>query len=235
MKSALKTLLPHFVVKRVRRLAQEYFDGFSVKSYSQEGEDMILRQLLKNVETGFYVDVGAHHPKKYSNTYYFYKKGWSGINIDAMPGGMHVFNRVRPRDINIEAAVANGNKDLIFNMFNEPALNTFDEKLVLEYIQENHPVVKKKVMTTSSLTEILAANMPKDQKIDFMSIDVEGLDLEVLKSNDWNKYRPSYLLIESHNTNIADVAESEIYEFVVNNGYTMIAKTILTMFFKSNY
>jgi len=235
MKSRLKTVLPGFMTRCLERVALEYFDGYSAKSYSQEGEDMIVRQLLKDVEAGFYVDVGAHHPKRFSNTYYFYKKGWSGINIDAMPGSMRLFSRVRPRDINIEAAVANGKKELLFYIFNEPALNTFDEKLALEYSNENHPVINKELITTRTLTEILKENLPKNQKIHFMSIDVEGLDLEVLKSNDWNMYRPSYLLIETHYTDIDDVTDSELYKFVINNGYKMISKTILTLFFKSNY
>lgn len=87
---------------------------------------MILRRIFENVENGFYVDVGAHHPKRFSNTFYFYKKGWSGINIDAMPGSMSLFNKIRPRDINIEAAVSNEKEEVIFYIFNEVALNTFE-------------------------------------------------------------------------------------------------------------
>ena len=69
--------------------------------YSQNGEDLILNRFLENKEKGFFIDVGAHHPIRFSNTYLFYKKGWSGINIDAMPGSMTKFNKIRPKDINI--------------------------------------------------------------------------------------------------------------------------------------
>jgi hypothetical protein len=61
------------------------------QSYSQEGEDMVLYRTFETVKEGFYVDVGAHHPDRFSNTYKFYKQGWRGINIDAMPGGMDPF------------------------------------------------------------------------------------------------------------------------------------------------
>ena len=65
-------------------------------------------------KSGFYVDIGAYAPKQFSNTYSFYKKGWHGINIDAAPGSMKIFQRVRSRDINIEAAISDQNKELIF-------------------------------------------------------------------------------------------------------------------------
>src|SRR4051794_14772116 len=79
-------------------LARNICAEFPKASYSQEGEDMILRRFFEEHGKGFYVDVGAHHPKRFSNTYSFYKQGWSGINIDAMPGSMARFRRVRPRD-----------------------------------------------------------------------------------------------------------------------------------------
>ncbi|WP_233706612.1 FkbM family methyltransferase, partial [Helicobacter marmotae] len=78
-------------------------------SYSIEGEDRILSALMgdKEGKSGFYVDVGAHHPFRYSNTYLFYTWGWMGINIDATPGSMAAFRKHRPRDINIECAIGN--------------------------------------------------------------------------------------------------------------------------------
>ena len=74
-------------------------------SCSQFGEDMIVRHLLADVPIGFYVDIGAHHPVYYSNTYHFYCRGWRGINVDARTGSMELFNLLRPRDINVEGCV----------------------------------------------------------------------------------------------------------------------------------
>lgn len=91
-------------------------------SYSQEGEDLILAALFDlefSQMGGFYVDVGAHHPKRFSNTFLFYLNGWSGINIDAAPGSMLAFQRERPRDVNIEAAVGEAETALTFYEFNE--------------------------------------------------------------------------------------------------------------------
>ena len=86
--------------------------GYWLKSYSQEGEDIILARIFGKQQNGFYVDVGAHHPYRFSNTYFFYKRGWKGINIDAMPGSMKIFNKYRPRDKNIEAGISDTKKKI---------------------------------------------------------------------------------------------------------------------------
>src|SRR6187431_556967 len=129
--SSLKQILPDQVKVFLRNFKGNYLGGYSLKSYSQEGEDLILNRILEKKTCGFYVDVGAHHPKRFSNTYLFYQKGWRGINIDAMPGSMAEFRNFRPRDINIEAAVGAA-KEIPFYVFDEKALNTFDSNLAEE-------------------------------------------------------------------------------------------------------
>ena len=106
------------------------------RCYGQDGEDLILNRLLDGQMQGFYVDVGAHHPIRFSNTYLFYERGWTGINIDAMPGSMKKFRKLRPRDINVECGVASSSGKLTFHRFNEPALNTFDD---VEAANKNKP------------------------------------------------------------------------------------------------
>lgn len=178
----------------IKNLLRLYF----TKSYSQEGEDLILKRIFENKKNGFYVDVGAHHPFRFSNTYLFYKRGWKGINLDAMPNSMKLFHKYRSRDINLEIPVGEDQKILRYCIFNEPAINTFDEKRIKSITRnpEFH-LVKKIEIKVRSLKSILDEYLPKGQKIDFMSIDVEGLDFEVVQSNDWDKYRPRYLLVES--------------------------------------
>ncbi|HWR59941.1 MAG TPA: FkbM family methyltransferase, partial [Thermodesulfovibrionales bacterium] len=123
--NTLKRIIPekYWIILR-QRLS---LSGFRTWSYSQEGEDLILRRIFSNITNGFYVDIGAHHPKRFSNTYLFYRQGWCGINIDAMPGSMKLFNKFRPRDINLEFAVANGNNKMTYYEFNLPALNSFSK------------------------------------------------------------------------------------------------------------
>src|SRR5437016_1307579 len=75
-------------------------------SYAQEGEDLVLARILEtNTSSGFFVDIGAHHPTRFSNTYYFYRRGWRGINVDALPGTASLFQRMRPRDVTVECGV----------------------------------------------------------------------------------------------------------------------------------
>src|SRR5690349_18351333 len=91
---------------RVRASLKDWLGLHWRRSYSQEGEDMVLRRVFEHKAHGFYVDVGAHHPMRFSNTYFFYRRGWRGINIDARPGSKREFDRARPRDINVECGVA---------------------------------------------------------------------------------------------------------------------------------
>ena len=233
VKKTLKTILPKSAIEKLAKVKNNYFDSYALKSYSQEGEDMILRRLFEKQKTGFYVDVGAHHPKRFSNTYFFYKLGWSGINVDAMPGSMTAFNRIRPRDINIEKPVSNKKQLLTYYAFNEPALNGFSKELSEERDGKGSYFVKfTKDIETSTLEEILDNNLPKDQSIDFLSIDVEGLDFNVLKSTNLEKYHPKVILVEILNSSLADIQVSKIYKFLTDAGYEFYAKAVNTVIFK---
>jgi len=232
-KKTLKTILSKSAIEKLAKVKNNYFDSYALKSYSQEGEDMVLRRLFEKQKTGFYVDVGAHHPKRFSNTYFFYKLGWSGINVDAMPGSMTAFNRIRPRDINIEKPVSNKKQLLTYYAFNEPALNGFSKELSEERDGKGSYFVKfTKDIETSTLEEILDDNLPKVQSIDFLSIDVEGLDFNVLRSTNLEKYHPKVILVEILNSSLADIQISKIYQFLTDAGYELYAKTVNTVIFK---
>ena len=232
-KKTLKTILSKSAIEKLAKVKNNYFDSYALKSYSQEGEDMILMRLFENQKMGFYVDVGAHHPKRFSNTYFFYKLGWKGINVDAMPGSMTAFNRIRPRDINIEKPVSNKKQLLTYYAFNEPALNGFSKELSEERDGKGSYFVKfTKDIETSTLEEILDDNLPKVQSIDFLSIDVEGLDFNVLRSTNLEKYHPKVILVEILNSSLADIQISKIYQFLTDAGYELYAKTVNTVIFK---
>jgi FkbM family methyltransferase len=205
---------------------------FARTCYSQEGEDMILRRALNKRKHGFYVDVGAHHPFRFSNTYMLYKKGWRGINIDAMPGSMRLFDRYRPRDINLETAVAETPGKLIFYLFADPAVNTCDEQQAQESLRQGVPLVEKKQLRSRRLEDILDQHLPAATPIDVMSVDVEGLDLQVLKSNDWTRYRPRLLLVERLDLPFPDLLEDELYLYLKEQQYELYARTVNTLFFQ---
>lgn len=231
MKKIIKNILGKDLSDRfVLWLSGHGFYNHSLKSYAQEGEDIILNSIFKNVQKGFYVDVGAHHPMKYSNTYFFYKKGWNGINIDAMPGSMKLFNKIRKRDINLEMGVAKEEGVLDYYMFKEPALNGFLSSE--EAKSKKSDILRCKKIFVLPLSKILDKHLKKGKKIDFLSVDVEGLDLDVLKSNNWEKYKPEVILVEIRSNDYSELTNDEVHKFLQNKNYSLIAKTRLNAIYK---
>jgi len=231
IKRWLKKILPKEIIEIIRLIFKKY----SLSSYSQEGEDLILQRIFEYKNVGFYIDVGAYHPFRFSNTYLFYLKGWRGINIDPTPGSMKLFNKFRKRDINLEVGISEKEGVLAYYIFNEPALNTFDENLAKKRDGEKgYYIIKELSIKVYPLSKILEEYLPEGQKIDFLTIDVEGKDFEVLKSNDWSRFRPKVVLVEILSSSIEEVFESPIYIFMKENGYSFFAKTFNTCFFVEN-
>lgn len=202
-------------------------------SYSQEGEDLILDRLFDGKSSGFYVDVGAHHPIRFSNTYYFYKRGWKGINIDAMPGSMKSFKKLRPRDISLEIPISQDEREIEYYQFNEPALNGFSKKISLDREKNTQfKIIKTSLLKTQSLGKVLRRNVPPNTEIDFLSIDVEGLDLEVLRSNDWALFKPKFILVEILESDLERIHENLIFNFLSQKGYSLAAKLMNTFIFR---
>lgn len=211
------------MIKKIVREIISFFPAYVFKgeTYSQDGEDLFLLDFFSNIDNGFYVDVGAHHPFRFSNTYLLYKKGWSGINIDATPGSMKLFNKYRKRDINIEAGISNSAGFGKYFLFKEPALNGFENEITLNYLKKNTPLIAAVDIKFDSLKNILNENI-NTRKIDLMSIDVEGSELSVLESNDWEIYRPTILLVEMDWTqSLEQILDDSITKFLDAKGYKL--------------
>lgn len=201
--------------------------------YGQDGEDLVLDRMLERQPVGFYVDVGAHHPIRFSNTYLFYRRGWRGINIDAEPGSMQQFRKLRPRDVNVESGVAMESGKLPYFRFNEPALNTFDYAEAKLKDRPPYRLVEQVDVAVRRLDDLLAEYLPPGQAIDFLTIDVEGKDREVLESNDWCLYRPRFILAETLRTDMLHISSCPVVQFLARQGYTPVAKAYNTTFFTS--
>ena len=211
---------------------KKQFQNFS---FAQEGEDMILSRYFEGKQNGTFVDVGAHHPFRFSNTFLFYNKGWRGINIDPLPESKELFDEYRPDDENLCIGISNSESVLTYHMFNEPALNTFSEEEAKQkdgihngsyFIIDKIPIETKKLSTVLSESKLIF------DKIDFMSIDVEGLDIEVLESNNWDKFRPEVILVEELSTNIPKIIqESSVYKYLHDRNYDLFYRTINTSFY----
>jgi FkbM family methyltransferase len=237
----LKTIARPFKNKAIslyRTIVPEKSPVYHRLSYAQEGEDMILARIFYHQPNGFYVDVGAYHPQMISNTYYFYLQGWRGINIDAMPGSMDSFNKIRPNDINLEIPLSDTKQNLTYYKFNHSNLNGFSKK-----ISEQRDgcsvgdwevkLISEIELQTSTLSEVLDKYLPPAQTIDFLNVDVEGLDYEVLKSNNWQKYRPKIVLVEVLETLIIEeIKQAPIPAFMYEQGYQLYGKSGYTLIFK---
>lgn len=203
--------------------------AFHHLSFSQEGEDGILQRLFERKASGFYVDVGSHHPQRFSNTYRFYLRGWNGINIDPLPGSKARFDALRRRDVNLQLGISGSPGMLTYYSFKEPAFNTFDPGVAAS---RESPLISKERIQVLPLVDVLDQYVSPNQNIDFLTVDVEGLDLQVLRSNDWSRYRPSYVLAEALGMrDIEQVLNSDLNRYMASEEYSLFAKCVNTLFF----
>ena len=193
-------------------------------SFSQFGEDLVLDNLFtrNKIERGFYIEVGAYDPFVYSNTYFFYKKGWNGICIEPNPEATEKLKIKRPRDIILNTAISH-HKSIVKFVLNKACSGILDENYIFK--SENHrEIIDVQCVPLSEIIEEHA----KNKNIEFLSIDCEGHDLTILQTVDWNKARPKIVLVEDHNI----IYSGPIYEFMKSNGYLFICKIGPTIFFK---
>lgn len=204
---------------------------------SQCGEDLIIESLMPHKTNGFYVDVGANHPIKYNNTHLFYNKGWTGINIEPNHSRIWLFNIFRKRDINLNVGVGQKESIMNFHIFKESTLSTFDDVAAEKYIKMGHPLDKTVKIPIIPLKDILKKHAG-NREIDIMSIDTEGFDMEVLESNDWNTYRPRFLIIETLEYSKDDKAKklNDIFDpYTEKIGYKKIAETYINTIYEKTH
>ncbi|HEY0077443.1 MAG TPA: FkbM family methyltransferase [Pyrinomonadaceae bacterium] len=228
IKSLVKSIVPaQFRADAKKRLIKALLGheipGFS---FSTGGEDAVLNFLFAFKNEGFYVDVGAFHPTVASNTYLFYLKGWRGINIDARPGSMSAFRSLRPEDINLEAAISDKSEELTYYVMKDShsSINTFSEEHVRR-LNLRETISKEIKMRPVALREVFKQHLAPGQEIDFLTIDVEGLELDVLSSNDWRRFRPKVIMLENFESLSSRLFESGIVRAMEAESYRPILKS----------
>lgn len=227
LKSAAKAL----GASRVMDIYRSYATMRGQPSWSQEGEDRLLLRYFADRTDGFYVDVGAHHPFRFSNTALLHKLGWRGINIDAMPGSMRAFRKHRPNDVNLEIGIAEMPGSARFYVFNEKALNTFNPDVAKAHSIGDWKVEREVEVPLLPLSSILEEHVRKGVSIDLMTVDAEGNDLAVLKSNDWSRWRPEVVLAESLGSDVGSLQEDPCACFLRSMGYAVFGKTVNTVMY----
>ena len=213
------------IYEKIRMFHNIYFKNnffLKKKSYSMDGEDLFVDNFFKN-KTGLYVDVGAYHPLELSNTYLLYKRKWKGINIDINSLSIDYFNFLRPNDININLGVAKKNTTkILYYQKNKSPLNTLNLNHAKKIFSNRF---NKKKIRTRTLTSILDKTKYKGEKIDFLNIDAEGNDFDVLKSLNFKKYKPSLIcieLIDHFNPDQKKIKKHKIYKFLIKKKYKLV-------------
>jgi FkbM family methyltransferase len=209
---------------------------FPKKTYSLFQEDLFIKKYFKDRSKGFFIDVGCYHPLDGNNTQLLYKEGWSGINFDINHYSIKLFKYIRKRDTNIHSGISNKKTKLTMYYRKEiNMLNTLDKKIAKIHFRNGF---KKRNVQVNTLNFFISKYFKKLKKIDFLNIDVEGVELNVLKSLNFKRYKPQLICIEIHNsknmydTNYDYLKSNEIYKYLINKKYNLVWKKKYSFIFE---
>jgi FkbM family methyltransferase len=199
-------------------------------SYSQFGEDITAANLLRNVETGFYVDIGAHHPLQHSNTAMLHMKGWQGVNVEPMLQGFRAFQRLRPHAINVRAAIDNAADSVTLYKFRGGLSNTTMPNRA-EELRESRELVGEEVVPAMTLSNVFERHVPAGVRVNYLSVDIEGYDTDAILAFDLGKYRPDVVCIEIHRPDMLKLGENAAVKHMSDHGYQLYAINIFSFTF----
>ncbi len=213
-----------YVIPEVQRFLRYFLYG----SYSHLGEDLFLAKQFPKDYKGFYIDVGSNDPKRKNNTYYFYKKGWSGITIEPDPSCFKKNLIYRPRDINLNIGISDNSGTSDFYLFFPSLLNTFSKDEAKIYVSQGYKLEKILKIKVEKLEEVINENMSENPRIDVLSIDTEGYDLKVLKGTNLERFKPSFVCVEFSKDRISNEIDiflrTSRYKSIYNNSSNSIYK-----------
>jgi len=210
-------LLKNFVTYYFYKKLKIFKNSSKNKHLGEFGEDIFIRRFFKNQKKGFYVDIGCYHPVKGSLTYYLFKEGWKGMNVDLSKISVDLFKTARPNDYNINAAVADFEGETFY--YENGAINQQNSLI--------SSIDKKKIKIQAYKLETLLNNF-SISNIDYLNIDVEGIDFKVILSLDFSKYRPKLISIEHNIYNSEKIIKSECHEFLTKKNYFLASKIGVT-------
>ena len=209
---------------------------FPKKSYSLFEEDLFIQNYFKNRLKGFYIDVGCYHPLDGNNTHLLHTKGWNGINLDINFYSIELFNFLRKKDMNIHSGISK-KKDKLTMYYRKEInmLNTLDKKIAKIHFRNGF---KKRNVQVNTLNFFINKYFRKLETIDFLNIDAEGGELNVLKSLNFKQYKPQLICIEIHNskkmydTNYDYLKSNNIYKYLINRRYKVVWKKKYSFIFE---
>ena len=219
-------------------LLQITSDPFICISYSQFGEDTLIAEFLSGNpfvnRPKIYVDIGAYHPSRFSNTKLLRFLGWRGINVDPNPDSIKLFQEARPTDINLNIGISSKSGHANLYCFQEGAVNTFDKESAEALIREGWAFLGPRKVPLMRINELLDIYLPDDVKkygIGFLDIDCEGLDAQIIENLDIGKYNPLILAIEANGFDSLEPHANVICQKVISHGYVLGAYLGPTLLF----
>ncbi len=189
-------------------------------SYAQNFEDVLLNRVFADKEEGYYIDVGAQHPLYDSVTKAFYDRGWHGINIEPVKEYYELLAIERERDLNLNLALGNTESELDFFELEGTGLSTFDRATAERLSQEEGYKINSYRVPVVKLSDILEQHL--NCQIDFLKIDVEGWEEQVVLGNDWSKFRPTVIVLEATIPNSPTRAKTNITEILKEQNYQQV-------------
>ena len=186
-------------------------------SYAQNFEDIMLERVFKEQSTGFYIDVGACDDVIYSVTKHFYEKGWHGINVEPIPVYSEKLQQYRERDINLNIALLDKPGNSTLYAIADTGLSTFNAHYADEHRAKGFQVMERQVEVRT--LESVCEEYVKDTPIDFLKVDTEGTELQVLEGGNWKRFRPRVLVIEATLPLSQTASHDEWEAFILEQDY----------------
>ena len=201
-------------------------------SFAQYGEDVFVWDYFKGKTPGTYLDIGANHPFKISNTYLLYRRGWRGVTVEPIPRLWLKHKKWRPHDIHLNCAASDQAGSLTFVELTPGVLSTFDESLANEEIRSGHARLVKKYDIGVMTVDELCDQYFRGEAVDFLSIDTEGFDIQVLRGMKLVTQRPRLIVVETAAAGRGS-NHAEIDDFLRQHGYRSIKKLGCNTFYET--
>jgi len=218
-------------------LSPEYKDGVKKTSFSQCGEDVLVDYVfnLRGISKPSYIDIGAHHPYLLSNTALFYDRGCRGVNIEANPALISEFLRYRPLDVNLNIGISDKEGEMDFYIMDDNTLSTFSVQEHNFMVAEGKKLEKVQKIKLTTLDSVLKKYFA-DGFPDFMSIDVEGMDFQILQSINFEESFPKIICVEAaeYSPIGAGARRNELIDFLISKNYFEYANTNLNAIMVKN-
>ena len=216
-----ENLLKNPIIYYFYKLLKIYRNKKPSLHFGEFGEDIFINRILKNINQGKYVDVGCYHPYKGSLTFELYKRGWNGINIDVSKTSIDLFNMSRKKDINLNLAISNFDGETFY--YENSPINQQNSLIQMNKLQKK---IKIKCLTLDTVL-----NNKNLDEFDYLNIDVEGSELEVIKGFNLKRFNPKLITIENNDLTIDEYLKSEVCKILIENDYILVNKIGVTNFF----